>query len=131
MSWYFGICALALFVGATFLLVARARLSLFGARTTRRGGRLHDADARVRAGSARSHMPHVRFVGPDMREHTLRLAHGREPGALAGRHERAGRVPRSAIRREPRSRRSRRLWAAPAALYLFAAGLAYAAYTAA
>ena len=34
VSWYFGICALALFAGVMFLLVALARLSLFGARTS-------------------------------------------------------------------------------------------------
>ena len=34
MSWYLEICALALLAGATFLLVSRARLSLFGARTS-------------------------------------------------------------------------------------------------
>ena len=77
MSWYFGICAVALFVGATFLLVARARLSLFGARTTgevvaytsgcarpRGAGERHAARALRRRRHARAH---------------LRLAHGREP----------------------------------------------------
>ncbi len=129
MSWYLGICALALFVGATFLLVARARLSLFGARTT---GEVVAYTTRMRAtrGERTQHMPHVRFVGPDMREHTLVSRMGAKPA----RWPVGTSLPVAFLERDP-SRAEiatfARLWLAPAALYGFAAVLAYAAHTAA
>ena len=129
MSWYFGICALALFAGATFLLVARARLSLFGARTS---GEVVAYTTRMRAtrGEREQHMPHVRFVGPDMREHTLVSRTGASPA----RWPVGTSVPVAFLERDPARAEIAtftRLWLAPAALYVFAAGLAYAAYTAA
>ena len=48
MSWYLAFCSVALFVGATFLLVARARLSLFGARTCGMKLARSPRDARIR-----------------------------------------------------------------------------------
>ena len=129
MSWYFGTCALALFVGATFLLVARARLSLFGARTT---GEVVTYTERMRSspGEKASFMPHVRFVAADMREHTFVSRMGAKPS----RWPVGTSVPVAFLAGDP-SRAEiatfARLWAAPAALYVFAAVLAYAAYTAA
>ena len=129
MSWYFGICALALFVGATFLLVARARLSLFGARTT---GEVVAYTTRMRAtqGERAQHMPHVRFVGSDMREHTLVSRMSASPA----RWPVGTSVPVAFLERDP-SRAEiatwTRLWAAPLAMLAFAAVLAYAALSAA
>ena len=75
-------------------------------------------------------MPHVRFVGPDMREHTLVSRMGAKPT----RWPVGTSVPVAFLERDP-SRAEiatfARLWAAPAALFVFAATLAYAAYTAA
>ena len=129
MTWYFGICALALFVGATLLLVARARLSLFGARTT---GEVVAYTTRMRStrGERPSHMPHVRFVGPDMREHTFVSRMGAKPS----RWPVGTSVPVAFLERDPSRAEIAtwgRLWTAPAVLYLFAAVMAYAAYTAA
>ena len=129
MSWYFAICALALFAGATFLLVARARLSLFGARTS---GEVVSYTERMRSsrGEKTSYMPHVRFVAADMREHTFVSRMGAKPS----RWPVGTSVPVAFVASDP-SRAEiatfARLWVAPAALYLFAAVVAYAAYTAA
>ncbi len=129
MSWYFGLCALALFVGATVLLVSRARLSVFGARTS---GEVVSYSTRMRAsrGEREQHMPHVRFVADDMREHTFVSRMGAKPA----RWPVGTSVPVAFITGDP-SRAEiatfARLWTAPAALYLFAAVMAYAAYTAA
>ena len=129
MSWYFGICALALFAGATFLLVARARLSLFGARTS---GEVVSYTERMRSsrGEKTSYMPHVRFVAADMREHTFVSRMGAQPS----RWPVGTSVPVAFVASDPSRAEIAtwgRLWIAPAALYLFAAAMAYAAYTAA
>jgi len=129
VSWYFGICALALFAGATFLLVARARLSLFGARTS---GEVVSYTERMRSsrGEKTSYMPHVRFVAADMREHTFVSRMGAQPS----RWPVGTSVPVAFLERDPSRAEIAtwgRLWIAPAALYLFAAAMAYAAYTAA
>ena len=129
MSWYLAICALALFAGATFLLVARARLSLFGARTT---GEVVAYTKRMRAsrGEREQHMPHVRFAGSDMREHTLVSRMGASPA----RWPVGTSVPVAFLERDPSRAEIAtwgRLWTAPLALYLFAAVMASAAYAAA
>ena len=129
MSWYFGICALALFVGATFLLVARARLSLFGARTS---GEVVAYTERMRSdrGEKASYMPHVRFVAADMREHTFVSRMGASPA----RWPVGTSVPVAFLERDPSRAEIAtwgRLWTAPVVLYLFAAVAAYAAHTAA
>ena len=129
MSWYLGICSLLLLVGATALLVVRARLSLFGARTT---GEVVGYTARLRTarGERSQHMPHVRFVGSDMRSHTLVSRMGADPS----RWPIGTSVPVAFLERDP-SRAEiatfARLWAAPAALYVFAAALGFGALTAA
>lgn len=129
MSWYLGICAAALLVGAALLLVQRARLSLFGARTT---GEVVAYTTRMRSsrGERPSHMPHVRFVGADMREHVLVSRMSADPS----RWPIGTAVPVAFLERDP-SRAEiatwARLWAAPAVLFAFAAGLGYAALTAA
>jgi len=129
VSWYLGICSAVLLVGATALLVGRARLSLFGARTT---GEVVGYTTRMRAsrGERASHMPHVRFVGSDMRSHTLVSRMGARPS----RWPVGTTVPVAFMEGDP-SRAEiatfARLWAAPAALYVFAAVLAYGAATAA
>jgi len=129
VSWYFGFCAAWLSLGATFLLVSRARLSLFGARTS---GEVVSYTERMRSsrGERTSHMPHVRFVADDMREHTFVSRMGAEPS----RWPVGTSVPVAFLEHDP-SRAEiatwARLWIAPAALYLFAAVVAYAAYTAA
>ncbi len=129
MSWYFAFCAVALCVGATFLLVARVRLSLLGARTS---GEVVSYTERMRSspGERTSYMPHVRFVADDMREHTFVSRMGAKPA----RWPVGTSVPVAFITGDP-SRAEiatfARLWTAPAALYLFAAVMAYAAYTAA
>jgi hypothetical protein len=129
VSWYFGICASALFVGATFLLVARARLSLFGARTS---GEVVAYTERMRStrGEKTSYMPHVRFVAADMQEHTFVSRMGAKPA----RWPVGTSVPVAFLSGDPSRAEIAtwgRLWTAPAVLYLFAAGMAYAAYTAA
>ena len=76
-------------------------------------------------------MPHVRFVGPDLREHTLVSRMGASPA----RWPVGTSVPVAFLEARPVAGGDRhllgRLWVAPAALYAFAAALAYAAYTAA
>jgi hypothetical protein len=129
VSWYLGICALALFAGATFLLVARARLSLLGARTT---GEVVAYTTRMRTsrGEREQHMPQVRFVGPGMREHTLVSRMSASPA----RWPVGTSVPVAFLERDPSRAEIAtwgRLWTAPVVLYLFAAGVAFAAYTAA
>ena len=75
-------------------------------------------------------MPHVRFVAADMREHTFVSRMGAKPA----RWPVGTSVPVAFLADDP-SRAEiatfARLWTAPAALYLFAAGIAYAALTAA
>ena len=129
MSWYLGICSFLLLVGATALLVGRARLSLFGARTT---GEVVGYTTRMRAsrGERASHMPHVRFVGSDMRSHTLVSRMGARPSRWpVGTSVPVAFLPGDPSRAEIAT--FGRLWAAPAALYVFAAVLAYGAATAA
>ncbi len=129
MSWYLAFCAAALFLGATVLLVSRARLSLFGARTS---GEVVSYTERMRSspGERTSYMPHVRFVADDMREHTFVSRMGAKPS----RWPVGTSVPVAFLERDPSRAEIAtwgRLWTAPLALYLFAAGMAYAAYTAA
>ena len=128
MSWYLGICAAALFCGATMLLVQRARLTLFGARTT---GEVVAYTTRMRTRRGRpDQMPHVRFVGSDMREHVLVSRMGARPE----RWPVGTALPVAFLERDPERAEIAtwaRLWSAPAAMYLLAAGLAYGALTAA
>ena len=128
MSWYLGICAAAVFFGATLLLVQRARLSLFGARTT---GEVVAYTTRMSARRGRAdQMPHVRFVGPDMRSHELVSSMSANPA----RWPIGTTVPVAFLSHDPARAEIAtwaRLWAAPTAMLLFAAGLAFAALTAA
>ena len=128
MSWYFGLCAAAFFVGAVVLTVSRARLSLFGARTT---GVVFDYTERMRSspGEKRQFMPHVRFVGPGMGERTFVSRMGASPSKWPVGTE----VPVTFLEGDPRRAEIAtfaRLWAAPFALYLLAAGAAWAALSA-
>jgi len=100
-----------------------------GARTS---GEVVSYTTRMRAsrGEREQHMPHVRFVAADMREHTFISRMGAKPS----RWPVGTSVPVAFLERDP-SRAEiatwARLWVAPAALYLFAAAMAYVAYTAA
>ena len=85
---------------------------------------------RATRGEREQHMPHVRFVGPDMREHTVVSRMGASPA----RWPVGTSVPVAFLERDPSRAEIAtfgRLWTAPAVLYLFAAGVAWAAYTAA
>ena len=85
---------------------------------------------RASRGEREQHIPHVRFVGSDMREHTLvsRMC------ASPARWPVGTSVPVAFLERDPSRAEIAtwgRLWTAPLALYLFAAVMAYAAYAAA
>jgi Protein of unknown function (DUF3592) len=128
VSWYFGLCGVAALVGALCLTVSRARLSLFGARTT---GVVFDYTERIRSspGDRRQFMPHVRFVGPGMSERTFVSRMGARPSQWPVGTE----VPVAFLERDPRRAEIAtfaRLWAAPLAMYVLAAGALAAALSA-
>jgi hypothetical protein len=129
VSWYFALCSVAFLVGATLLLIRRLRLSVGGARTT---GEVVDYSTRMRStpGERPSHMPHVRFVGADLREHTFISRMGASPE----RWPVGTCLPVVFLESDPKRAEiatPARLWVAPAAMYLLAAGAAFAAYGAA
>lgn len=92
---------------------------------------MFDCSERMRSspGGKRQFMPHVRFVGPGLREHTFVSRMGASPSRWPVGAE----VPVTFVERDTRRAEIAtlaRLWAAPLAMYVLAAGAAWAALSA-